>query len=164
MFSGCYLKTGSFAITNAINRHQPGFRRWSKHVDVNMMSNVSAGFTLIELIIVVAIIGILSSLAAPQYLRARNRAEAAAKIGEVIGLAKECSMGQATGMLMEVQDPQGGIPIICDGQSGSKEFIASWSGDATGVRCLQDEVLFAAETTATITVTVNGSLSCDVSP
>jgi prepilin-type N-terminal cleavage/methylation domain-containing protein len=42
-------------------------------------NGLAKGFTLIELMIVVAIIGILSAVAIPQFLGVRNRAAASAK-------------------------------------------------------------------------------------
>jgi len=41
--------------------------------------------------IVVAIVGLLSAVALPQFLSARDRADAKAKVGELVGIAKECS-------------------------------------------------------------------------
>ena len=49
---------------------------------------LAQGFTLIELMIVVAIIGVLSAVAIPQFLGVRDRAAAGAKVGELVGLAK----------------------------------------------------------------------------
>ena len=51
----------------------------------------STAFTLVELMIVVAIVGLLSAVALPQFLSARVRADAKAKVGEIVGLAKECA-------------------------------------------------------------------------
>ena len=53
-------------------------------------SLVKQGFTLVELMIVVAIIGLLSAVALPQFLNTRDRADAKAKVGELVGLSKEC--------------------------------------------------------------------------
>ena len=43
-----------------------------------------------ELIIVVATVGLLSALALPQFLSSRDRADAKAKLAGLVGLSKEC--------------------------------------------------------------------------
>jgi type IV pilus assembly protein PilA len=123
--------------------------------------SIAQGFTLIELMIVVAIVGILSALAVPQYLRARARAEASADIGEAVGLAKECASGQASGLSQTVQDSDGGSAITCDG-TASRTLKASWGGDATGIDCLNTSVTGAGNRTATITIGTNGVMTCAV--
>ncbi|WP_411867794.1 type IV pilin protein [Vulcanococcus limneticus] len=113
----------------------------------------AAGFTLVELMIVVAVIGILSAVALPQYLKARTRAEAGAKIGEAVGLAKECAVGNASKLEAVVNGK------TCAGTE--QVFGASWggtAGDAAGVRCLSLTV--GNETAVSITVTSAGGLSC----
>ena len=50
------------------------------------------GFTLIELMVVVAIVGVLSSVGLPQLLKAQDKAKDAATIATLTNAAKECSL------------------------------------------------------------------------
>ena len=50
------------------------------------------GFTLIELMVVVAIVGILSAVGVPQLLKAQDKAKDSAAIATLTNAAKECSL------------------------------------------------------------------------
>jgi len=59
--------------------------------------NKQNGFTLIELMVVVAIVGILSAVGLPQLLKAQDRAKISVAQQEAVNYAKECSISLLTG-------------------------------------------------------------------
>jgi type IV pilus assembly protein PilA len=116
------------------------------------------GFTLVELMITVAVIGVLSAVALPQFLQARNAATAGAAVGEVLGLAKECATGQASGVGSEVTPPTGAV-VLCDGTADRDLVSTSWVAGPVGVTCL-DQKSTKTSTKATVTAKANGELTC----
>ena len=141
---------------------------------------LAQGFTLIELMIVVAIIGILSAVAIPQFLGVRDRSAVSAKVGELVGLAKECAVGQVTAAAQEVNLTNTGIvdtgtvagttanSKACNG-SGPVTLAYTFVGASTnpvqvaavpaGTKCLAGTSI-GGNTIATITITQSGSISC----
>ena len=117
------------------------------------------GFTLIELMIVVAIVGILSAVALPNFLGARAAASAGAAVGEVIGLSKECATFIASGGVSVVPTAGTAGPGITCATTGGTVSKTFQSG-AGGVRCL-DATASAANSTAKVTIAgTTGAMTC----
>ena len=54
------------------------------------------GFTLIELMVVVAIVGVLSAVGLPQLTKAQDKAKDSAAVATLTNAAKECSLSLIT--------------------------------------------------------------------
>lgn len=109
--------------------------------------------------VVVAIIGALSAVVIPQYLRSRTAADAAVIISETLSLAKQCAVGSKSGLTQIVNQPSNGAARACDGQAVRRINSRSWSGDATGVKCL-GVTAASTDRQVRIRVATDGDLTC----
>lgn len=119
-------------------------------------SRQPSGFTLIELMVVTAVFCLIASVAIPTLLRARNRSEAGAVVGELTGLAKECAVANAANL--EEVIIVNGVSVTCNGSAVTitgRPFLVP----ADGVVCLG---VTAGPSVSGVYVTVdpNGNLKC----
>ena len=109
-----------------------------------MKRSMQKGFTLIELMIVVAIIGILAAVALPAYQDYTKRA----KMSEVILAASSCRTGvtEAYQALTASTAPAANA-WGCESASASSKYVSAIATDANGL--IQVTIAAGIDTTAT---------------
>ena len=85
------------------------------------------GFTLIELMVVIVIVGVLSAVGVPQLLAANDKAKDAAAEAEVVNAAKTCSIDILTGSEGYKADD---FPLVTGTCAASQDLVATSTSSA----------------------------------
>jgi type IV pilus assembly protein PilA len=72
---------------------------------------IEKGFTLVELMIVIVIVGVLSAVALPNFLNQKDKAEAQALIGSMAAFGKQCGANMVIGDPADLPNVPGTIKI-----------------------------------------------------
>ena len=117
-------------------------------------------FTLLELMVLVVIIDLFFVVALPKFLNARSRADAKTKVGEAVGLAKECAVfnAEADSSCTTVRIPTGDTITCGTATPTSKDMSSRAFSTSMTIACLGSTL--GNVSSMGINISFGGQLTC----
>ena len=128
---------------------------------------VPAGLSSLELLIVLLTVGLLVSVAIPEYQQARNAALVSSRVDQLKALAKACVVINATGIgrrpaARSFSAVSGGVLIRqgCTRADQGATLVASWgAARAAGIQCYSGRSTIHSSA-ALLTISQDDSITC----